>query len=87
MPRTIVTLRLSDRDLALIDRYVGSGDFTSRSELIRFALKNQLKELLDEDIEARHVLSGPGELSGPLGEDSLSGKAGSRSRNKRGVTR
>ncbi len=88
MPATVVTLRVSDRDLALMDRFVKSGEFVSRSELIRYALKKTLSEMMNDEIEARHVLAGPGEIARDHESTTIGmGKVGPSSRQKRGLNR
>ena len=46
MTTEVTTIRLSSRDNELIDHFIGQGEFTNKSELIRFAVKKFVYEMM-----------------------------------------
>ena len=39
-----INIRMSDEEVAAIDRFIDDGDFDTRTEFIRFAVKKVLKQ-------------------------------------------
>ena len=46
-----ITIRLPQTNLNLLDLFVGVGEFSSRSEIIRYALNDFIKNHTDEIIQ------------------------------------
>ena len=46
MAAEVTTIRLTSRDNELIDHFINQGEFTNKSELIRFAVKKFVYEMM-----------------------------------------
>jgi Arc/MetJ-type ribon-helix-helix transcriptional regulator len=46
MAAEVTTIRLASRDNELIDHFISQGEFTNKSELIRFAVKKFVYEMM-----------------------------------------
>lgn len=84
-PSGIVTVRLAPRDADSIDELVGDGEFRSRSDFIRYAIRAALdaRQRADADAALR-PLAGPGALPEPSAADRRTPRVRSGTRQERG---
>ena len=56
MPNTRLTIRLPSQDIHIIDMFVRGGEFSTRSEFIRRAIKEYSRNNLDEFIKKTEAM-------------------------------
>ena len=54
MVNEVTTIRLSQRDHELIDHFIGEGEFGNKSELIRFAVKKLVYEMMLNELRRKY---------------------------------
>ena len=55
MSTDVVTVRLPPKDTELIDFFVGGGEFKSRSDFLRYAVKKMVAELIQKELDTAIV--------------------------------
>lgn len=53
MPAGVTSIRLPKKDAALIDHLIEIGEFKSKSEFIRYAIKKTINEILLQEIQEK----------------------------------
>jgi len=59
MSTDITSIRLPNKDTTLIEHFIDTGEFKSRSEFVRYAVKKTLNEMLLKEIQEKMVETGP----------------------------
>jgi Arc/MetJ-type ribon-helix-helix transcriptional regulator len=54
MATEVTTIRLSQRDIELIDHFIVEGEFGNKSELIRFAVKKLVYEMMLNELRRKY---------------------------------
>jgi Arc/MetJ-type ribon-helix-helix transcriptional regulator len=55
----ITSIRLPNKDTTLIEHFIDTGEFKSRSDFVRFAVKKTLNEMLLKEIQEKMLDTGP----------------------------
>jgi Arc/MetJ-type ribon-helix-helix transcriptional regulator len=53
MTTDVTSIRLPHKDAAVIEHFIASGEFKSRSEFIRYAIKKTINEILLQEFHER----------------------------------
>lgn len=53
MPTDVTSIRLPKKDAVLIDHLIDVGEFKSKSEFIRYAIKKTINEILLQEIQEK----------------------------------
>ena len=53
MPADVTSIRLPKKDAVLIDHLIEVGEFKSKSEFIRYAIKKTINEILLQEIQEK----------------------------------
>jgi Arc/MetJ-type ribon-helix-helix transcriptional regulator len=59
MSTDITSIRLPNKDTTLIEHFIDTGEFKSRSDFVRYAVKKTLNEMLLKEIQEKMLDTGP----------------------------